>query len=165
MPQANVDANVEDISQALSDLRQAMWRLGGLMRDVHQAALTEPSAAHLLIPLVTQWPGIRVGDLARHRGVSLSTVSRQVEQLVRDGWVRAEVDPADQRAHRLFLTEHGETGVRVAKDRMAECVLTRLGADRAARLPAAVAALTDVLELLSGNEMPATPAAADAPSR
>ena len=48
-----------------------------------------------------------VGDLARRQGVSLPTMSRMVEGLVRAGLVNRAEDPRDRRAVRLEVTRRG----------------------------------------------------------
>jgi DNA-binding MarR family transcriptional regulator len=48
-----------------------------------------------------------VGDLARRQGVSLPTISRMVDALVREGLVTRTSDAADRRALRLDVTRRG----------------------------------------------------------
>lgn len=59
-------------------------------------------------------PGQRAAELADSCGLDPSTVSRHLRQLEDGGQVRREADPADRRAHRLFLTTVGETVVTAA---------------------------------------------------
>src|SRR4051794_40844740 len=63
------------------------------------------SALLLLWPLA-QKP-MRVRALAQAKGSDPSTVSRQADQLVRDGLISREPDPSDARARMLVLTEKG----------------------------------------------------------
>ena len=59
----------------------------------------------LLWPML---PGpMRLRDLAESKGVDASTVSRQVAQLVRAGFIRRDPDPDDGRAALLGITDHG----------------------------------------------------------
>lgn len=46
-------------------------------------------------------------DLARHKAVSLSTISKSVDMLVRRGWVERWVDKQDRRQTRVRLTTAG----------------------------------------------------------
>ena len=46
-------------------------------------------------------------DLARHKAVSLSTISKSVDMLVRRGWVERWVDKQDRRQTRVRLTAAG----------------------------------------------------------
>jgi DNA-binding MarR family transcriptional regulator len=71
-------------------------------------------------------------DLAKHMGVTASTMSLAVDRLERNGYVVRERDPADRRRVRIRLTE---AGVRV---RRANSVLDpALVAEMLAQLPAA----------------------------
>jgi DNA-binding MarR family transcriptional regulator len=46
--------------------------------------------------------------LARHFQVDKGAVARAARRLEESGFIRREIDPADRRAVRLFLTERGE---------------------------------------------------------
>ncbi len=46
--------------------------------------------------------------LARHFHVDKGAVARAARRLEESGFIRREIDPADRRAVRLFLTEQGE---------------------------------------------------------
>ncbi len=46
-------------------------------------------------------------DLARHKAVSLSTISKSVDMLVRRGWVERGADKQDRRQTRVRLTTAG----------------------------------------------------------
>lgn len=136
------------IADALSDIRESTWRLGPLMRHLHREVMSDMAAAHHLVPLLERLPGVRTSDLARDRGVSMSTVSRQVDQLVQQGWVRTEPDPEDQRAHRLYLTDTAVARLAAARRDIAAICVRRLGPDRAERLIDAAAALRDAVDVL-----------------
>jgi DNA-binding MarR family transcriptional regulator len=64
---------------------------------------------------LTQWAMLRriargpctMSELARHRGVSLPTISKSVEMLVRRGWVARGVDDDDRRQTIVRLTPGG----------------------------------------------------------
>lgn len=142
-------AREAQIADALTDIRESAWRLGPLMRHLHQQVMSDVAAAHHLVPMLERLPGVRTSELARDRGLSTSTVSRQVEQLVQQGWVRTEPDPDDQRAHRLYLTDRAEAHLAAARRDLAALCLRRLGPDRAARLTAAADALADAVDVLA----------------
>jgi DNA-binding MarR family transcriptional regulator len=67
----------------------------------------DPAAAQLLAWLVKQGPS-RLGELAECTFLDPSTVSRRVSQLVRQGLVERQADPADGRAVQLVPTRQGE---------------------------------------------------------
>ena len=46
-------------------------------------------------------------ELARHMGVTISTMSLQIEELVREGYVTRERDPWDRRRLKLRLSKSG----------------------------------------------------------
>lgn len=152
------------IADALSDIREASWRLGPLMRSVYRTVMSDVMAAHHLIPLLERVPGVRTSDLARGRGVSMSTVSRQVDQLVQQGWVRVEPDPEDQRAHRLYLTDEAMARLATAREDLAVLCERRLGAERAARLIDAANALREAVDaIVDLSDQPSCPFRTAAP--
>ena len=58
--------------------------------------------------------GIQIGKLGIYAVVEQSTLSRALDGLGKDGLVRREIDPEDQRSSRVYLTETG----RAAFDQM-----------------------------------------------
>ncbi|MFF8595134.1 MarR family winged helix-turn-helix transcriptional regulator [Streptomyces sp. NPDC015220] len=104
-----------------------------------------------LLRLVESRPGIGVSEAARELRLAGNSVSTLVNQLVRDGQLVRETDPADRRAARLLLTEAAGARLRDWRERRAALVrrqLDRLGrADRDA-LRAAVPALRRLAENL-----------------
>jgi DNA-binding MarR family transcriptional regulator len=90
----------------------------------------------LLFHLVTGGPR-RASALAECVYVDPSTVSRQVDQLVRLGLVERRADPADGRATLLAATEAGRgvyRRIRSARDRMVAGLLTDWPAEDVAAL-------------------------------
>jgi DNA-binding MarR family transcriptional regulator len=53
-------------------------------------------------------PGAATGDIARRMSVTSSNVTRLVDRLVEQGFVRREADPDDRRYLRHLLTADGE---------------------------------------------------------
>ncbi|GAA4199328.1 MarR family winged helix-turn-helix transcriptional regulator [Actinocatenispora rupis] len=145
-------AHEDRIADALADIREAAWQLGPLLRNLHSRVIPEPIAAHRLVPLLERLPGIRTSELARGRGITLSTVSRQVDQLVQEGWVRAETDPDDQRAHRLYVTDAGLARLDHIRRELAGYCQGRLGPDGVAALTQAAAALRTAVDVLQRIE-------------
>ena len=65
-------------------------------------------SGNVLLLVINRVGPLRVADLASTCHVDASTVSRQAAELVREGLLRREADPADGRASLLALTEAGE---------------------------------------------------------
>jgi DNA-binding MarR family transcriptional regulator len=65
-------------------------------------------------------------DLARHQSVSLPTVSKSIDALVRRGWIDRCVDPGDRRQTLVCLTPEGERVMADVKRRAEEYVASRL---------------------------------------
>ncbi len=53
-------------------------------------------------------PGAATGDIARNMSVTSSNITRLVDRLVEQGFVRRDEDPADRRYLRHALTAEGE---------------------------------------------------------
>ena len=64
--------------------------------------------------------GLQIGELAVYAVVEQSTLSRALESLTAEGLIRREVDPADSRAARIFITEPGRAVFETLWPRMAE---------------------------------------------
>jgi DNA-binding MarR family transcriptional regulator len=90
----------------------------------------------------------RASDLASHLNLDLSTVSRHVASLHRQGLVDRSPDPADGRASLLELTGSGETVLRRAMDQRRELLTAALSswtADERTTLATLLARLDDDL--------------------
>src|SRR5262245_47829135 len=89
-----------------------------------------------------------LSELARHQAVSLPTVSRSVDMLVRRGWVERTIDEADRRQTLLGLTDQGREVLADVKMRAEQHVASRLAAMTAterAELSGAAQLLTSLL--------------------
>jgi DNA-binding MarR family transcriptional regulator len=89
-----------------------------------------------------------LSDLARHQAVSLPTVSKSIDALVRRGWIERYVDPTDRRQSLVRLTREGERVMADVKRRAEEHVaskLARLSVDERTQLVSAVDLLTRVI--------------------
>ncbi|WNM32364.1 MarR family transcriptional regulator [Streptomyces sp. Li-HN-5-11] len=104
-----------------------------------------------LLRLVEARPGIGVSEAAKELYLAGNSVSTLVNQLVRDGQLVRETDPADRRAARLLLTEAAEARLRDWRERRAALVRRQVDrlddADREA-LRAAIPALLRLAENL-----------------
>lgn len=114
-----------------------------------------PGAVPMLAHLVKGGP-MRSSGLAEVTGLDPSTVSRQVDNLVKAGLVRRTADPEDGRATLLVATEQGDAEFAIYRRRVAELLdavlqdwtvdqvenltvsLRRLNEDAATRLPSLI---------------------------
>ncbi len=84
----------------------------------------------------TQWTTLRLlapapctmSELARHKGVSLPTVSRSVDMLVRRGWVERCVDDSDRRQTLVRLTVDGRRILAECRRRFEDLLAEKLDA-------------------------------------
>jgi len=92
---------------SLAQLNDEVMRFVRLLK-ASQTSLVghDRSALQILFPLLHDGP-MRLRDLAEHKGVDQSTVSRQAAQLVHNGLIRRDPDPADRRACLMALTDRG----------------------------------------------------------
>ncbi len=87
-------------------MNRIMGRYNASLRDeMADQGLTTPKMRALAVLSVIDGPLIR--ELAVYTVVDPSTLSRSLDQLCADGLVRREVDSADSRAVRVFITEAG----------------------------------------------------------
>ncbi|PKW05831.1 DNA-binding transcriptional regulator, MarR family [Streptomyces sp. 1222.5] len=129
------------------ELADALVRIQRLIRRRLRGGLTVPrlrGAEVELLRLVEARPGIGISEAARRLHLAGNSVSTLVNQLVREGYLVRETDPADRRGARLLLTGAGEKRLGDWRRRRAELVdrhVSRLDdADREA-LRAALPAL------------------------
>lgn len=84
----------------------------------------------------TQWTTLRLlapapctmSELARHKAVSLPTVSRSVDMLVRRGWVERCVDDSDRRQTLVRLTVDGRRILAECRRRFEDLLAEKLDA-------------------------------------
>ncbi|MFF4120060.1 MarR family winged helix-turn-helix transcriptional regulator [Streptomyces sp. NPDC001714] len=136
------------------ELADALVGIQRLIRRRLRRGLTRPrlrGAEVELLRLVESRPGIGISDAAKELYLASNSVSTLVNQLVKDGFMRRETDPADRRAARLLLTEDAEKRLADWQRRRAELVaghVARLDeADREA-LRAALPALRRLADTL-----------------
>jgi len=82
----------------------------------------------------SQWATLRriargpctMSDVARHKGVSLPTISKSVDMLVKRGWVERFVDDTDRRQTLVRLTPAGRRVLADCRRRIEEALEVRL---------------------------------------
>src|SRR4051812_6829177 len=95
------------------------------MRRQLRRGLTAPrlrGAEVELLRLVEARSGIGISDAAKELYLASNSVSTLVNQLVRDGYLHRETDPADRRAARLQLTDAARNRPRDRQRRRAALV-------------------------------------------
>ncbi|GAA0506676.1 MarR family transcriptional regulator [Saccharopolyspora subtropica] len=105
--------------RALMALKQVALQRG------HFADQVPYAAAGLLTELVHRGE-CRASDLAHHRIVDASVVSRQLGQLEQAGLITRRPDPADRRVSLLRATPDGERAVAELERRKAEWIASAL---------------------------------------
>jgi DNA-binding MarR family transcriptional regulator len=98
-------SSIETVSRELVQLVRGLRDLHGAVASASQHPV-DPSGAMVLARLEELGP-IRLSTLAQVLALDISTVSRQVPVLERQGWVTRERDPEDQRAQLFQLTDAG----------------------------------------------------------
>lgn len=89
-------------------MNRIMGRYNASLRDeMADLGLSTPKMRALAVLSVIEGPLIR--ELAVYTVVDPSTLSRSLDQLQADGLIRREVDSADSRAVRVFITDTGRT--------------------------------------------------------
>lgn len=107
------------------------------------------SSLSVLVTVADRGP-VRLGELARHEGITPATLSRIVAVLEEDGYAERTVDPVDRRSSWLVITPAGlELLAAVRRDR-AEVMATRVDRLTVAQRTALAAAL-DALGALSAD--------------
>lgn len=104
----------------------------------------------------SQWATLRLiapqpctmSELARLKAVSLPTMSKSVDMLVRRGWVERFIDDADRRQTLVRLTPDGKRILADCRHRIEELLDVRLGgltADQRTQLAAILVPVRDAL--------------------
>ena len=100
-------------------MNRIMGRYNASLREEMVAlGLTTPKMRALAVLSVIEGPLIR--ELAVYSVTEQSTLSRALDQLGADGYIRREADPTDSRATRVFITEAGRAHFSTLWPRMAE---------------------------------------------
>ncbi|MER5544110.1 MarR family transcriptional regulator [Streptomyces sp. NPDC002589] len=140
----------ESLSEELAD---TLVRIQRLIRRRLRGGMNPPrlrGAEVELLRLVESRPGIGISDAARALHLAGNSVSTLVNQLVRDGFLLRETDPADRRAARLRLTEVAEKRLGDWRRRRAELVVRHVSRLDEADREALRAALPALRKLAAG---------------
>jgi len=97
-----------------------------LARSKRALVGSHPGAATATLAAVVAVGPARVSEVAEQMGLDLSTVSRQVAHLRRDGLVQASPDASDGRSQRISATPAGVALLRGERRRLVDAVATRL---------------------------------------
>ncbi|MGW1288849.1 MarR family winged helix-turn-helix transcriptional regulator [Streptomyces sp. NPDC001118] len=140
----------EPLSEELAD---TLVRIQRLIRRRLRGGMNLPrlrGAEVELLRLVESRPGIGISGAARALHLAGNSVSTLVNQLVRDGFLLRETDPADRRAARLRLTEVAEKRLGDWRRRRAELVVRHVSRLDEADREALRAALPALRKLAAG---------------
>ena len=101
----------------IADTERLVNELIRLNRVIHRlkhgpADAPRQRSAYWLLFAIREHGPIRLADLANACHIDASTASRQTAELVAEGLLRREADPADGRASLLAITDTGEQTVR-----------------------------------------------------
>ncbi len=144
-------------SPTLSAARQ-LWNVVMLLMRVVAADMRrspqslEPGQVGALMRLFAG--SCTMSELARHLAVSLPTVSKTVDLLVRRGWVERWIDKRDRRQTMIRLTARGRRAlnqVRQRAERHVASTLAPLGDGEREQLVATLGALERVLQPAGGG--------------
>lgn len=82
--------------------------IGMLLHRIMRARQENDSGGTAVLAMLSKCGPVRASDLAKELFLDLSTVSRHVQHLERDGLIERAPDPHDRRATTLHLTGLGE---------------------------------------------------------
>jgi DNA-binding MarR family transcriptional regulator len=131
-------------------LLATLRRIGRSAGMTAQHGVVTPERARLLWHIRDR--ALRSGDLAQRCALTPSAVSELVDILVRDGLARRAEDSADRRVVLVEITGRGRRELdrvhAVMTERVAQ-LLSKLTAEKRARLRSAIADLEDALDALN----------------
>ena len=145
---------IERVINEMVRLKRLIHRLGQRPNDAPR-----PKSANWLLFAVRHRGPMRLADLAAACYIDASTASRQTAELVGQGLLRRESDPADGRVSLLALTDEGEQTVQeLIEQRKAffSSALAEWDCDDVHRLAELMGRLTDSLD--AEADRPAGPA-------
>jgi DNA-binding MarR family transcriptional regulator len=120
-------------------------RFDGLLRE-HGVRLGQ----YQLLRALWERDGMTPRELAEHAAVEMPTVTRTVQRMVRDGFVRREAHPSDARSVRILLAPKGkalETAAVDLRREMVKAALAGISSEDRAQL---ASTLERVLQNLTG---------------
>lgn len=150
-PELGRKALAEELSTALAALQRTV------RRHVRSRLHLEPLAGAQgeLLRLVVEHPGISVSAAAKELKLAGNSVSTQVQQLSRLGYLNRETSPSDRRGAVLLATPAGEERLSRWADERAELYerqLPRLSEEDRVALAAALPALRALAESINTDE-------------
>ena len=101
------DEALDVLERSLIQAARVMLRMGVPAEALEPGEHVDRSGYWALVHLAEASAPVRLSDLAASLELDLSTVSRQVRQLVDTGLVTRHADPGDGRAALLALSERG----------------------------------------------------------
>jgi DNA-binding MarR family transcriptional regulator len=116
-------SSIETMSRELVQLVRGLRELHSAVTAASRHPIDASGAA--VLGRLGELGPVRLSTLATALSLDISTVSRQVPVLERQGWVARKRDPEDQRAQLLDLTPSGHDALAEVRRSRAE-VLTRL---------------------------------------
>ncbi|PWJ55430.1 transcriptional regulator, MarR family [Quadrisphaera granulorum] len=137
---------------------QLVEEFGSLMRVLHlyKAQSAMRSAHSLLFPVALHGP-LRTTALAELVHADPSTTSRQVAELVAEGLVERQDDPADRRACLLAATAAGRATVSAMRAQRAQLLAQALSDWAPEEITAFTADLRRFREALAASALPSLP--------
>jgi len=139
---------MSDQHETVENLVRQLYGLGVVRREIGRHALAElGSQGFTALGIVHRYGPVRVSDVASRLAVDMSVASRQVNALIKAGYVVRETDPDDARATRLSTTDDGDRVLTESHRRMVHAFAQVLD-DWSQQ---EVSALADGLERLSAN--------------
>ena len=152
-------AEHEDLPETMQFIR-LLWQLDHALNKRSRRMLRllgVTASQRFLLKVVGMRPGCSPGQLARFLHVTPATVTRVVQRLEEDGFLRREADPRDSRRVRLYLLPKGarlDVRAEAASERPVATLLE-------ATPPARIAETRQLLgALVKALEAPGRPAAA-----
>lgn len=137
-----------DLERALTQVARAVLHLGVPQHALGEGKALDKSGYWLLVRVSEHGP-IRLSELAEAVGLDLSTVSRQMRNLVHEGLITKVPDPHDGRASFLSLSPRGAAvleSVSEARQQALADVLTDWSEEERATLATALFRLASGLQ-------------------
>jgi DNA-binding MarR family transcriptional regulator len=134
-------AGAAELLDVVSLVTQAVWT------DLRRSGAAIEPTQWTLLRLVASAP-CTMSELARHKAVTLPTISRSVDMLARRGWVERCVDESDRRQTLVRLTADGRRVLADCRRRFEDLIDARLAPlsdDQRARLTSSLLAVAEAL--------------------
>ncbi len=111
-----VSEEIARIEAAITTLVRRTKLPNAHARITQTAGVDVDRAGYIVLNRIGEWEPLRMSELAERLNVDLSTVSRHVTRLQRDGYVDRTTDPSDRRASLLRLSDTGRDAVCRVRD-------------------------------------------------